>query len=80
MEIETLLPLSHLEVYVMRDFEAEKKLVVKDPNSYGVGATRIPKVDVKVDGAYSSLKVNSGARFLKTDVCLSLRERTWIHN
>lgn len=46
MQIETKLPLNYLEVYVMREFEAEKKLTAKDPNSYGVGPTRITQLDI----------------------------------
>ncbi|KAJ7369496.1 hypothetical protein OS493_038553 [Desmophyllum pertusum] len=47
MQIETQLPLiiNHLEVYVMREFEAAKKLTFKDPK-YGVGPTRITQLDV----------------------------------
>jgi len=56
MQIETKLPLSELHVYVMREFEAEKKLVAKDPNSYGVGPTRITKLDItQLAGAFSQL-------------------------
>ena len=47
MQVETELPLIHLEVYVMREFEAEKKLTAKDPNSYGVGPTRIDQLEIK---------------------------------
>lgn len=46
MQIETKLALQELHVYVMREFEAEKKLMAKDPNSYGVGPTRITKLDI----------------------------------
>ncbi|XP_078374047.1 uncharacterized protein LOC144657574 isoform X2 [Oculina patagonica] len=46
MQIETELPLNHLEVYVMREIEAEKKLTTKDANSYGVGPTRITQLDI----------------------------------
>ena len=46
MQIETKSPLRELHVYVMREFEAEKKLMAKDPNSYGVGPTRITKLDI----------------------------------
>ena len=54
MQVDTELPLHHLEVYVMREFEAEKKLTAKDPNSYGVGPTRITKLEVtQVGGACS---------------------------
>lgn len=57
MEIDTHLPLRHLEVYVMRDFEAEKKLVGKDPVAYGVGETRFPQPVVKqIDGLGQSYK------------------------
>ena len=57
MEIDAQLPLRHIEVHVMREFEAEKKLVAKYPNLYGLGATRITKVVVQqVVGTYSSLK------------------------
>lgn len=47
MEIDTQLPLRQLEVYVLRDFEAEKKLVSKDPKAYGVGEIRFPEKDVQ---------------------------------
>ena len=40
MRIKTFLPLSELCVYVERDLEAEKKLTLKDPSSYGVGPTK----------------------------------------
>ena len=46
MQIETKIPLQELYVYVMREFEAEKKLMAKDPNSYGVGPTRITNLDI----------------------------------
>ena len=46
MQIETKLPLQELYMYVMREFEAEKKLMTKDPSSYGVGPTLITKLDV----------------------------------
>lgn len=44
MKIKTCLQLIHLEVYVQRELEAEKKLTQKDPSAYGVGPTRIPKL------------------------------------
>ena len=44
MRIRTCLQLIHLEVYVQREPEAEKKLTQKDPSAYGVGPTRIPKL------------------------------------
>lgn len=47
MEIDTQLPLRQLEVYVLRDFEAEKKLVSKDPKAYGVGEIRFIEKDVQ---------------------------------
>ncbi|XP_058954341.2 uncharacterized protein [Pocillopora verrucosa] len=47
MEIDTQLPLRQLEVYVLRDFEAEKKLVAKDPKAYGVGEIRFLEKDVQ---------------------------------
>lgn len=46
MQIETEHALHHLEVYVLREFEAEKKLTAKDPNSYGLGPKRIIQLDV----------------------------------
>lgn len=46
MQVETKFPLRQLHVYVMREFEAEKKLQAKDPISYGVGPTRITKLDI----------------------------------
>ena len=56
MQIETKLPLRELHVYVMREFEAEKKLEAKDPNSYGVGPTRITKLDItQLAGACTQL-------------------------
>ena len=55
MQIETQLRLNHLEVYVMREFEAEKKLTLKDPK-YAVGPTRITQLDVtQATGLCSSL-------------------------
>lgn len=44
MRIRTCLQLIDLEVYVQRELEAEKKLTQKDPSAYGVGPTRIPKL------------------------------------
>ena len=44
MRIKTCLQLIHLEVYVQRELEAEKKLTQKDPSAYGVGPTRLPKL------------------------------------
>lgn len=46
MQVETNIPLQELYVYVMREFEAEKKLMAKDPSSYGVGPTRITNLDI----------------------------------
>ena len=44
MRIKTCLQLTHLEVSVQRELEAEKKLTQKDPSAYGVGPTRLPKL------------------------------------
>ena len=44
MRIRTCLQLIHLEVYVQRELEAEKKLTQKDPSAYGVGPTRLPNL------------------------------------
>ena len=44
MRIKTLLQLIYLEVYVQRELEAQKKLTQKDPSAYGVGPTRLPKL------------------------------------
>lgn len=44
MRIKTCMQLIHLEVYVQREPEAEKKLRQKDPSAYGVGPTRLPKL------------------------------------
>lgn len=58
MEIDTQLPLRQLEVYVLRDFEAEKKLYSKDPKAYGVGEIRFIEKDVQeinTPGTYRSV-------------------------
>lgn len=58
MEIDTQLPLRQLEVYVLRDFEAEKKLAAKDPKAYGVGEIRFLEKDVQeinTPGTYRSV-------------------------
>ena len=46
MKIKTHLQLSQLYVYVQREPQAEKKLTAKDPNSYGVGPTKLEKLNV----------------------------------
>ena len=46
MRIKTHLQLSQLKVYVQREPEADKKLKGKDPNAYGLGPTRLHKLNV----------------------------------
>ena len=59
MEIDTQLPLRQLEVYVLRDFEAEKKLVSKDPKAYGVGEIRFPEKDVQEINTLGTLQISN---------------------
>ena len=58
MRIKTHLQLSQLEVYVQREPEADKKLKGKDPNAYGLGPTKLHKLNVtQVASTFNPLKV-----------------------
>jgi len=46
MRIKSHLQLSQLEVYVQREPEADKKLKSKDPNAYGLGPTKLDKLNI----------------------------------
>ena len=58
MRIKSHLQLSQLEVYVQREPEADKKLKSKDPNAYGLGPTKLDKLNVtQVASKFNHFKI-----------------------